>query len=279
MKKRQMLHVLLAAVFLLQMLPLGFAQALLPDDPSRTVPGNITEAVEVNQSASYVAIKDSTGNPLSPDGNGDFTNVPLDSTLTLHYEFSLPDDNGQDDPNAKEYSYLSGDTYQIQLPNSVLFDLPSESTPLWADASKTTCLGTLTLDSNGLATITFNDYVESHSTITGWFEINGSFKSSVTGSDTPVSFEIGSKTIRIIPQTPPRSHSRFGTEQIGSIRRLHKPNYMDRNRHRSGRAVGDRRLFGRRLQRQPGLCSQFVHRQQWLPTRFLRGFDAGFHQL
>ncbi|MDD4715297.1 MAG: collagen binding domain-containing protein, partial [Oscillospiraceae bacterium] len=216
MKKRQMLHVLLAAVFLLQMLPLGFAQALLPDDPSRTVPGNITEAVEVNQSASYVAIKDSTGNPLSPDGNGDFTNVPLDSTLTLHYEFSLPDDNGQDDPNAKEYSYLSGDTYQIQLPNSVLFDLPSESTPLWADASKTTCLGTLTLDSNGLATITFNDYVESHSTITGWFEINGSFKSSVTGSDTPVSFEIGSKTIRIIPQTPPAPTVDLGLSKSGA---------------------------------------------------------------
>jgi uncharacterized surface anchored protein len=199
MKKKQALRILTCALIILQLLPFYKSLALIPSELGRTEPGDISKVVQVNEAetATYVSITDKTDVRIDPGLDGNYTNVPLDAKIKIRYEFILPDDNGM----GTEYSYISGDELKVQLPWQLRFTPPAD-TRLWTPGN-TDYIGTMAVDSNGLVTVTFDNFVEENSEITGWFEIEGTFKPEVTGSTTPVDLTIGSKIIRITPADPP----------------------------------------------------------------------------
>ena len=51
-------------------------------------------------------------------------------------------------------------------------------------------MGTLSIDENGLARIVFTDYVETHSSIQGWFSLEGNFKDAVFEEGDPVEITV-----------------------------------------------------------------------------------------
>lgn len=136
-------------------------------------------------------ITTAAGATISPDGSGNYTNVPKDAKLYVEYAFSLPDNNGLDvsDPSYLEYDYVAGDYIDVQLPYAVSF---AEPTGGWNVVAKdsTDVMGILTINASGLARITFTDYVETHSSIQGWFSLEGTFKDGIFDSGDPVEIEV-----------------------------------------------------------------------------------------
>ncbi len=170
-------------------------QMFIPTSVNRVFadPGNdVTNQIEVVNSV--LQIKDADGILISPDGAGVYTNVPRDASLFIRYEFNLLDENPV---TAAPYAYLAGDVYRIQLPAELTYAVPLAGKQLLDLNGEV--LGVLTVDINGLATITFTNYVETHSGMFGWFEINGVFSESTLGNTTnqPISLLFAGEIISI----------------------------------------------------------------------------------
>lgn len=145
---------------------------------------DITSQIEVISAS--IEVQDAEGNILLKDAEGKYTNVPRDANLHIRYDFNLLDENPE---TAVEYHYSAGDVYKIQLPDELLYSIPSAGKELKI-ASSDDILGVLKIDSAGLATITFTNYVESHTGMYGWFEIDGKFTDAILDSTITDPFEL-----------------------------------------------------------------------------------------
>jgi|GEM_PF-2979479 len=137
------------------------------------LPNDVSSRMDVISSS--LTIKDAEGILIAPDLDGNYTDVPRDAVLQVRYEFNLLDENPD---TQEEYLYAAGDVYKIQLPDELTYNVPSTGRNLTINGSSD-ILGVLTVDANGLATITFTDYVQTHTGMYGWFEINGTFSETV----------------------------------------------------------------------------------------------------
>ena len=196
----KILRAFTAVILALLMVPVSAATV----DPGQSprASGDISTYVQVHDSdsgnPSYVEVKTAGGTPIRPDGNGDYSNVPDDAVVHIHYVFSLPDTNGltDSDPSYEEYSYLAGDTFTLNLPQGL-----SYSTDGGSGTTKTINLGTWQLDTgSGTATLTFGDYVESHGKMAGTLDIYGKFTKQTTQNGDPVKIQFQSQVITITPQ-------------------------------------------------------------------------------
>lgn len=213
-QKHKILRSLTAVVLALAMLPVSMAMADTTASPTidwsnpNRAPGDISSVVKLDDGSSSVTVKDSSGKEIKPGSDGNYENVPDDAAIALHYAFSLLDDNGKDSSDAdyQEYSYKTGDTYTVKLPAGLSYDLtkvPSGGIPV-KDGDGVQ-MGTLNLSTDSgvtSATVTFTDYVESHSAMTGWFEIDGTFTSGQISSGNPVTVTFNSTAITLTPQKP-----------------------------------------------------------------------------
>ncbi len=177
--KRYMM--LIAAVLLL-------AATVFPPITALAAGTDITSLTVVT--SKQMTITTATGTVISPNASGDYTNVPKDARLQVYYAFSLPDNNGLDstDPLYTEYNYSTGDYINVQLPYAVSFEAPSGGWNVLDEDG--TVMGALTISPTGQAVITFTDYVESHSSIRGWFSLEGTFEDDVFDEGDPVEIEV-----------------------------------------------------------------------------------------
>jgi uncharacterized surface anchored protein len=159
---------------------------------------NVTTQIAVVDAT--LEVKSASGTVINPDVNGDYVNVPRDAKIKIRYDFNLLDENPD---TLAEFQYAAGDYYQIQLPDELLYVLPGGSKELKV-ANTNDVLGVLTISSSGLATITFTDYVETHSGMFGWFEIEGTFSDVVLNNPTTSPIELQfNGTIISIGLVPP----------------------------------------------------------------------------
>lgn len=156
-------------------------QFLLPIKTNQVfadLPNDVSARVDVIHSS--LIIKDVEGNLIAPDLDGNYSDVPRDAILQVRYEFNLLDENPD---TQEEYLYVAGDVYQIQLPDELTYNVPSTGRNLIINGTSDV-LGVLKVDANGLATITFTDYVQTHTGMYGWFEINGTFSEATLDATT-----------------------------------------------------------------------------------------------
>ncbi len=142
-------------------------------------------AVEMSK---QMTITTATGTVINPSSSGVYTNVPKDAKLLVHYAFSLPDNNGLTGDDYLEYDYNAGDYIDVQLPYAVSFEAPSGGWNVLDESNNV--IGLLSIASDGVARITFTDYVETHSSIRGWFSLEGSFKDGVFDEGDPVQIDV-----------------------------------------------------------------------------------------
>ena len=137
---------------------------------------------------SEMRITTAAGITIDPDGSGNYSDVPKDAKLFVEYAFSLLDDNGLTGDDRVEYSYFAGDYIDVQLPYAVAFAAPTGG---WeVKDSEDNVIGILSIDADGLASIVFTAFVEGHSSIQGWFSLEGTFKDGIFDTGDPVEIEV-----------------------------------------------------------------------------------------
>ena len=204
MLKRRLIALLTAAALLFQMIPATKASA------ATDITGRIT------QTNTTLNLTRTDGTPILPDSGGNYSDIPRDARLFLRYEFELPDE----DSTGMEYDYAQGDTYQVQFPVEIKYTgIPAEGVEVKTEAGE--LLGKLYITANGLATITFTDYVETHSLMKGWFTLEGTFKESIiTDPDPdPVEFVFNGQIIRIVikPEEPTGGDIQVNITKTGEL--------------------------------------------------------------
>ncbi|AZS17935.1 LPXTG cell wall anchor domain-containing protein [Paenibacillus lutimineralis] len=111
----------------------------------------------------------------NPDGNLD-----IGAAVNLSYEWELSNGHG----------YKSGDIFTFELPSQ--FEIFTDiDAPLVADQGE---VGRFTVDQNGKVVMTFNDYVESHSNVSGKLEIRTEFTKEIIEGSTEIIIAIQIKS-------------------------------------------------------------------------------------
>ncbi|WP_458462514.1 collagen binding domain-containing protein [Paenibacillus sp.] len=106
--------------------------------------------------------------------------LDIGAAVNLSYEWELPNGHG----------YKNGDTITFDLPQQ--FEIFTEiDAPLVAGQGE---VGRFTVDQNGKVVMTFNDYVESHSNISGKLQIRTEFKKEVFKGSTEIIIAIPVKS-------------------------------------------------------------------------------------
>ncbi len=123
-----------------------------------------------------VQLTDLSGNPLG-------TNIAKDSDLRLTYNYAIPNTG----------DVKAGDTFVFQIPEQIKIEAGGSFDLL---DNKGILIGTGTLSGDGTITITFSEYAEKNSNITGsfWFELG--FDADKIGTDDPstITFDVGGST-------------------------------------------------------------------------------------
>jgi len=108
------------------------------------------------------------------------SSLDIGAAVNLSYEWELPNGHG----------YKNGDTFTFDLPGQ--FEIFTDiDAPLVSGQGE---VGRFTVDLNGKVVMTFNDYVESHSNITGKLEIRTEFKKEVLKGSTEIIIAIPVKS-------------------------------------------------------------------------------------
>ena len=127
-----------------------------------------------------VSLTDRDGNPFG-------SSVPKDAELLLKYEFEIPNNVVNE-----------GDTYRLTIPEQILIAVPG-SFDIY-DNVHSDIIGIGELQTNGTIVITFTNYVEQYSNISGefWFELG--FDEDNIGNDDPtqIIFDVGGSADPII---------------------------------------------------------------------------------
>ena len=177
-KKRSVVAYVLLLGLLLQVLIPGSLLAAFAESSRK----DITTQATVTEAA--ISVTDASGGEILPS-EGVYKDLPRDGKIRLRYDFSLPD---SDDPDSDDYK--AGDFFTIQLTTIAAFSGPVDG-KIKAEDGLTT-IADLTID-EGLATVTFTDYVSSHSAISGYFWLEGTLVEEVLSQPDPISLEFSFK--------------------------------------------------------------------------------------
>ncbi|MDP4096381.1 SpaA isopeptide-forming pilin-related protein [Paenibacillus sp. P96] len=138
-----------------------------------------------------VVLTDMNGTVIDAVYNPDST-LDIGEAVNLSYEWELPNGHG----------YKNGDTFSFDLPSQ--FEIFTDiDAPLVTDQGE---VGRFTVDRDGKVVMTFNDYVESHSNVSGKLEIRTEFtKETIKGStEVIIAFPVKSGVQTVIVNLKPQ---------------------------------------------------------------------------
>ena len=138
-----------------------------------------------------VVLTDTNGSVIDAVYHPD-SSLDIGAAVNLSYEWELPNGHG----------YKAGDTFTFELPTQ--FEIFTDiDEPLVSDQGE---VGRFTVDRNGKVVMTFNDYVENHSNVSGKLEIRTEFRKELIKGSTEIIIAIpvrsGEQTVivRLKPQ-------------------------------------------------------------------------------
>ncbi|WP_246772838.1 collagen binding domain-containing protein [Paenibacillus polymyxa] len=143
----------------------------LPAPATEATAGSTSETKTTQESIlTKLTLLDSTGSVIDAVYNPD-SRIDIGSAIHLGYEWELPN-----------HTYKAGDTFTFQLPEQ--FEIYTDITsPLTSTDGE---VGHFTVDRQGKVIMTFNDYVESHSNVSGKLEIQTEFSTQIEKGSTEV---------------------------------------------------------------------------------------------
>lgn len=196
---RRALRAFTAVLLALLMIPAVMGSAVVPIEGHS--PGDISGYENFLDSQSYVRVKTPDGHVVDSNG-GVYDSVPDNSTITIHYAFSLKDSNGESGDDYEEYSYYAGDFFTVDLPEGLQY-AASSGTELQDQESNAT-VGTLDVTSAGQATVTLKPFVEGQSGIHAEFDITAKITNKNADYTEPIliTFDATTVTIHRKPPTP-----------------------------------------------------------------------------
>ncbi|WFR62764.1 collagen binding domain-containing protein [Paenibacillus amylolyticus] len=127
--------------------------------------------------------------------------IQADEAIQLKYDWELPNN-----------TYKSGDTFTFNLPEQFVIYTDIDE-PLATENGQNE-VGRFTVDRQGKVVLTFNDYVENHSNVTGTLQIQTEFSTEIVKGSTEVTIVTpikgGEQTvvIQIAPQAAPALEKR-----------------------------------------------------------------------
>ncbi|MMZ46026.1 Collagen binding domain protein [compost metagenome] len=150
--------------------PINIPPAVPAPVPEPTA-GSTSEVRATQESIlTKLTLTDSTGSVIDAVYNPD-SRIDIGSAIHLGYEWELPN-----------HTYKAGDTFTFQLPEQfqIYTDITSPLTNTDGE------VGHFTVDRQGKVVMTFNDYVESHSNVSGKLEIKTEFSTQIEKGSTQV---------------------------------------------------------------------------------------------
>lgn len=150
-----------------------------------------------------VTLTDGKGNPINESSNP----ISKNAEVKLSYKFSIPNQG----------IVKKGDTYTMQIPKEIQI-IKKLDFPITLDNGDT--IANVTIGTDGKVNITFNEFAESNSNVSGYFYINTQFDPDKIGGPNPIpiKFEIGGNSSPIIinvnfeqPEVPKASVMKNGS--------------------------------------------------------------------
>ncbi|MBE0338002.1 LPXTG cell wall anchor domain-containing protein [Paenibacillus sp. 23TSA30-6] len=148
-------------------------QQMPPSLPAPVVQAAATTNSEEAAQASILTkltLTDATGQVIDAVYNPD-SRLDIDDAVHLIYDWELPNN-----------TYKAGDTFTFQLPEQFEIYTDISSPLVTADGN----VGHFTVDRQGKVVMTFNDYVESHSNVSGKLEVKTEFSKQIEKGSTEV---------------------------------------------------------------------------------------------
>ncbi|MCM3204175.1 collagen binding domain-containing protein [Paenibacillus illinoisensis] len=191
-----------------------------PDDPEKeaATPAvseekKITDAEEEPSAPkgnilTRVSLLDAVGTVIDSSSNPN-QRIKADETLQLRYDWALPNN-----------TYRAGDTFTFRLPEQFVIYTDIDE-PLALEGGEEE-VGRFTVDRQGNVVLTFNDYVENHSNVTGTLQIQTELSTdTVKGSTeitmvTPITSGEQTVVIRIAPPAAPALEKKGQVEPTNS---------------------------------------------------------------
>lgn len=149
-----------------------------------------------------VTLTDGKGNPINESSNP----ISKNAEVKLTYKFTIPNQG----------RVKKGDNYTMQIPKEIQI-LSTLNFPITLDNGET--IANVTIGTDGKVNITFNEFAESNSNVSGYFYIDTQFDPNKIGGPNPVpiKFEIGGDSGPYIinvnfeqPEAPKASVEKYG---------------------------------------------------------------------
>lgn len=194
MRIKRLLAGVIAALFVLQLLPLNLVTALDPGEENLT--GSKYLAIhdpDAAENPSMLELKYPGGGPIPPEPDGSYNNVPEGATISLHVAFHL--ENG-DESAGVQYEYLGGEHFTFELPQGIRFDANSGSITAIDSVAGSYTLADWTISGRTLE-VTLRGEVQGKVSVWGKIELDGTFLPLGGGDSTSTQIQFGSKVITI----------------------------------------------------------------------------------
>jgi len=212
MRKRLMkvFSVLIAVLFVLQLIPANYAFGITPSDITDTQYLTVhgTDYTPSNRASSLVITESDGVTVIDPDTNGDYNDIPAGAKIILDYGFTLED--GSDDVI---YDYDGNEFFTATLPEGLNFSTTSGTLVATSSVDGDYDLAEWTISGNTLLVELTNASEDSfskggaandiHTDKWGRIHIEGTFNALNAGDGTTETITFGSQTITINRQPLP----------------------------------------------------------------------------
>ncbi|WP_346929592.1 collagen binding domain-containing protein, partial [Clostridium sp.] len=130
-----------------------------------------------------VRLTGNDGNPINESSNP----ISKNSEVKLTYRFTIPNHG----------TVKKGDTYTMKIPKEIQI-ISTLNFPITLDNGDT--IANVSIETNGNVTITFTEFAENNSNVSGFFYINTQFDPDQIGgpSPVPITFEVGGNTPPVV---------------------------------------------------------------------------------
>jgi LPXTG-motif cell wall-anchored protein/uncharacterized repeat protein (TIGR01451 family) len=149
-----------------------------------------------------VRLTGNDGNPINESSNP----ISKNSEVKLNYKFTIPNQG----------TVKKGDTYTMKIPKEIQI-ISILNFPITLDNGDT--IANVMIETNGNVTITFTEFAENNSNVSGFFYIDTQFDPDQIGgaSPVPITFEVGGNTPPVVinvnfeqPEVPDASVIKYG---------------------------------------------------------------------
>ncbi|MGN9160628.1 SpaA isopeptide-forming pilin-related protein [Clostridium sulfidigenes] len=150
-----------------------------------------------------VRLTGNDGNPINESSNP----ISKNEEVKLTYKFTIPNQG----------TVKNGDTYTLKIPKEIQI-ISTLNFPITLDNGDT--IANVKIETDGNVTITFNEFAENNSNVSGFFFIDTQFDPDQIGgpSPVPITFEIGGNSSPVIinvnleqPEVPDASAIKYGS--------------------------------------------------------------------